>query len=443
MRKGPIPTCLLSVVTTILLIGTSLSASAQVRAITEDIDVVVRKGDNLTSIVQKVMGSAEFWPEVADINKIERPDALTPEQVIRFPSNLVQKRNFAKVAFSKGVARLTRFGADSEIAVEKGNRIFLGDVITTGEDGFVSLSFAGESFVNVQPDSQIQIVQFDCFDTEKPCVVNLFSDEGQMSFDVRNIGFTKPPRYSIETPYASAAVRGTRFDVEVQQESVLGVTEGLVQVTSGVTTASLPLGKGTVAGEGRSISTTYDLLDQPEYQQFMRVSAEDYVSWDPIDEARIYRYVLAENESLSDVIVSGSTSDTFVQVLPGPRQFYLSTRALDENGIKGFRAVRRIDQVSIDESVAAPLLEIELSENQLRIRNTGELASEIHIGEQLEPTGELEELLTYRAFDIAGGETLELSVEADQDVYIASRAVISSSAVSPYGNIYEFKRNAR
>ncbi len=427
-----------------LMLSATVVAAAEIKSIAQDIKVVVKTGDNLTTIVKQVMGAAEFWEEVAQANQISSPNALKPGQVIVFPGELVQQRNFARVVFSKGRAQLTRLGSEAGVPVDKGARVFLGDVITTGEDGFVSLSFAGESLINVQPDSRIQIVEFDCFDTEKSCVVNLSADEGQMNFDIRNIGFKKPPLYSIETPYASAAVRGTRFDVDVLDGSVLGVTEGAVRVTaSGGLVADLPMGKGTLAGEGRSVTTIYDLLKQPEYSEHVRFSAEDYVTWTPIDNARSYKYVIAENESLSDVIVSGSTDSTFINMLSEPQQFYLATRALDENGLKGFRAVQRIDQVDIDENASAPELEIELSDNQLIIVNSGEVTSEIHIGDALEPVDELSQLLRYDAYDLDAGKTLELEVESEGDIYIISRAVLGSSAVSPYGNIYEFKRSSQ
>lgn len=445
MKSGRTLARCASVIAAMLLLSLPPIALTQVKVkeITEAIDVVVKEGDNLTAIVQRVMGSVEFWPETAKNNRITRPDALKPGQIIRFPSELVQKRNFANIAFSKGDAKLVRRGTDEELPAERGEHVFLGDIIATGEDGFVSLSFAGETLVNIQPESRVQIVEFDCFDKQKSCVVNLMADRGQMSFDVRNVGFEKPPRYSIETPYASAAVRGTRFDVDVNNGSVLGVTEGAVQVTSGVLTMPLPTGKGTLAGGGRSITTQYDLLSAPEYKAFIRLSAEDYISWTPIDDATTYRYVLADNESLTDVIVSGSSANSHLGVPPEPSQFFLGTRALDENGIKGFRAIQRIDQVGINESAQAPALEIELSENQLAIVNTGDVTSEVHVGAALQSVGDLDQLLDFAAYDISAGDRLELTVEANQDVYIASRAVLNDATVSLYGNIYEFKRGAK
>ncbi|MEM7257292.1 MAG: FecR domain-containing protein [Pseudomonadota bacterium] len=445
MRKGSIIAVQQVALAVLLLLGVSAGVFAQskVKMVTQDIRVVVNQGDNLSEIVKRVMGSAEYWEEVAALNKMARPNALKPGQVIVFPSELVQERNYARVVFTKGDTQLTRLGSSTSNPLQKGERVFIGDVVATGSDGFVSLSFEGESFINVQPDSLIQIIEFDCFDKEKSCVVNLLTGEGQMGFDIKNIGFSKPPRFSIETPYASAAVRGTRFDVDVVEGSILGVTEGAVQVSAGELSTEVPLGKGTLAGEGRSITTLYDLLLAPQYRQFIRLSAEDYLSWAPVENSSSYKYALAGNASLSDVIAAGTTPDAFLPMPADSESFYLSTRALDENGLKGFRALQQVNLVPIDETLEAPLLEIELAENQLTIVNTGDLLSEIHIGQKLEPVGDLPQLIEFDAYDIEAGGTLELTVDTANDIYVASRAVIGRTAVSPYGNIYEFKQSTR
>lgn len=445
MKSGSIPVVKKVALAMLLLPGVSAVgyAQADVKAVAQDVQIVVTDGDNLSTIVKQVMGSAEYWEEVAQLNKLASPSSLKPGEVITFPGEFVQKRNFAKVVFTKGAATLTSFETQQVIPVAKGEKVYLGDIIATGDDGFVSLSFEGESFVNVQPDSHIQVVEFDCFDKEKSCVVNLYSEEGQMNFNIKNIGFSQPPRFSIETPYASAAVRGTRFDVDVLEGSVLGVTEGAVQISSGLLTNQVPQGKGTLAGEGRSIETLYDLLPAPRYRPVVRLSAEDFISWNPIEDSGVYRYLLAENETLRDVIARGTTTDTFIPMPQGTQSFYLSTRAQDSNGLKGFTAVQNINLLPIDETIEAPALDIELDANQLTIVNTGDLPSEIHIGQELVPVVDVPQLLTYDAYDIAAGATLELTVDTDNDIYIASRGLIGNTAVSAYGAIYEFKLGNR
>lgn len=442
MKNGPTPKVTGQVLAGLLLVFGLPGALAQIKAIDEDIQVVVKEGDSLTAIVKTVMGSAGFWEEVAELNMLQRPNALRPGQVINFPKELVQERNFARIVFAKGQSTLNRFVDDAEVPAEKGLQVYLGDVIETGRDGFVSLSFAGASLVNIQPDSRVQIVEFDCFDSEKPCIVNLVSELGQLNFDVRNVGFSKPPRYTVETPHLTAAVRGTGFDVDTTETSTLGVTEGSVRASSGNFSAVIPTGKAAVAGEGRSVTTLIDLLPNPEYNRYIRLSAEDYISWTPVENALRYKYVFAENESLSDVIISRNAVEAYVPLLSEAGQFYIGTRAVDENGIKGFRAIQRVEQVSIAAEIQAPELDIELSDNELKIVNTGNLTAEIHIGDQLELSGDLSELIQYDAYDLEAGETLEVTVGNDSDIYISARALVSSTVVSPYGSLYEFKRSS-
>ncbi len=413
-------------------------AETQIKATDQDIRIVVKEGDVLSSIVQQVMGSSEFWEKVAEHNKIESPQSLQPGDLVVFPSSLVQKRNFARAIFTKGEVSLTSAMEKTTTALKKRDKVFIGDVISTGKDGFVSLSFKGESLANIQPESRIQVVEFDCFDTERSCVVNLAASSGQMDFNVRNVGFKKPASFSVDTPYASAAVRGTDLDVEVTDGSAVGVTSGEILVTANGRSASVPIGKGTLAGERRSVTTLYDLRKAPVYNEFIRMSSEDFLAWAPVEDAASYKVVLATTESMTDIIESRSTGNTYTAMQPEAQQFYLSARALDENGLKGFKGIRKIDQVEIDESAEAPELEIELSATALKIVNTGAIGTEVHVGSELETIDGLDHLIRYDAYDVAAGGTLELDAEPDKDIFITSRAVVGT-AVSRYGNIYEFK----
>ena len=413
-------------------------ATTATKAAEQDIRIVVKAGDVLSGIVQQVMGSSEFLEDVIALNKIESPNALQPGDLIVFPDSLVQRRNFARVVFAKGQVSLTSSANKSTSALQKRDKVFLGDVINTGNDGFVSLSFKGESLANIQPESRIKVIEFDCFDTEKSCVVSLSASSGQMDFDIRNTGFKKPTSFSVNTPYASAAVRGTKLDVEVTDGSAIGVTSGEILVTGNGESTTVPVGKGTLAGEGRTVSTLYDLREKPVYNEFIRMSSEDFLAWAPVADAVSYKVVLATTDSMTDIIDSRATSKAYTAMQPQAQQYYLSTRALDKNGLKGFKGIRKIDQVAIDDSAEAPELEIELSDTSLKIINTGGVSSEVHVGHELETIDGFDHLIRYDAYDIAAGAKLELDTDPDKDIFITSRALVGA-AVSRYGNIYEFK----
>lgn len=408
-----------------------------------DLHIVVKPGDNLTSIVKRELGLLELLPDVVRANNLQTPDSLQPLDLIIIPWELLQARNYAKVVFVKGAVLLRRKGEAEAVSPRKGDRIYLGDVITTGVDGFVSLSFKGASQVNIQPDSDMVLQKLECFEIERACEITIKTSSSEMNMDVRNVGFSKPTEFRIETPYATAAVRGTRFDFTTQDGNVLGVTDGVVQIFSNNNSNLVPLGKGVLAGEGRSINVLFDLLDKPEYNDFQRISAEDYISWQPVPGAASYEVVIAANESLSDVIASSTVDSLAVSANASGGRYFVSTRALANNGLKGFESLISVDQVELDRSVQPPELEVELIDSTLTVKSSGPNATEIQIGNRLDLMNGIEKLIDYKTYDLSAGDNLVLEVDTSEDIYLISRAIVNRTTVSAYSNLYEFQQLPR
>lgn len=427
------------------------SASSLVEAASEsgtkmvktDLHVVVKPGDTLTSIVSREMGSLDLWPDVVERNKIAAPNTLVPGDIIVIPWELLELRNFAKIVYFKGEVTLLRKGAKAPAEVEKGDKIYIGDSIRTGENGFVSLTFKGDSLVNIQPESHMLLKELECFEAEIACQIEINTTSGQMKMDINNVGFSKPTQFTIDTPYASAAVRGTVLDFATGDGNILGVTEGSVTITANNRSSNVPRGKGTLAGEGRSVSVLYDLLPKPEYNDFLRISAEDSISWSPIEDAVAYKVAIAGSESMTDIIQSTTGQSIAVSAQSEPGRYFISTRAVAKNGIKGFSSKRLIDQVKVDKKISAPELDIELSGSTLTIKPGGRFTSEIHIGDSLIAIDDLETLIKYKSYDVAPGATLKVTVDPTKDLYLTSRAVINQSTVSSYGSLYELKKTAK
>lgn len=410
------------------------------KVIKSDLHVVVKSGDTLTSIVSREMGSLDLWPEVVEHNKLKTPNSLVPGEIIVIPWRLLALRNFAKIVFFKGDVTLVRKGSDTPLELEKGDKIYIGDSIKTGENGFVSLTFKGDSLVNIQPESHMLLKELECFDTQLACQIEINTTSGQMKMNVKNVGFSKPTQFTIDTPYASAAVRGTILDFATGDGNIMGVTEGAVEITANNRTSNVPRGKGTLAGEGRSVSVWYDLLPQPEFNEFLRISAEDSIAWTPIEDAASYKVVISGSESMTDIIQSSTEQNIAVSALTDPGRYFISARAVARNGIKGFTSKQVIDQAKIDEKVSAPELDIELIGDTLTIEAGGRYTSEVHIGDSLVAIDGLETLINYKPYDVAPGKTLTLTVDPSKDIFLTSRAVINESTVSTYGSLYELKK---
>ena len=98
----------------------------------------------------------------------------------------------------------------------KGTVVRSGDVIYTGENGFVSLAnSSGQSTVSVQPESQVVVGNIACASTTSQCVLTLDTTRGEIvSAASPDWELAPPTQFRINTPFAAAAVRGPSFDFE-------------------------------------------------------------------------------------------------------------------------------------------------------------------------------------------------------------------------------------
>jgi hypothetical protein len=107
----------------------------------------------------------------------------------------------------------------------------IGDKIRTGKDGNVSLDFTSRADVSLNALSQFQISSSSSDSSA--------ADQGTLSLGTawakaQKSRSTTSSSFSIKTPSAVAGVRGTEFDVEVDElgDSDINVTEGEVDITN-------------------------------------------------------------------------------------------------------------------------------------------------------------------------------------------------------------------
>ena len=410
-----------------------------------DLTVTVESGDTFSQIISRELQSLDAWQEVADHNKLNAPDSLRPGDVIVIPAEVLRRRNYAKVVFVKGKATHLSSSLNSQKPVTKGAKVYAGDIIKTDPQGFVSLTFNGESSVNIQPDSTMRINIIRCIDIEESCEIGLESENGQLRFDVQSVGFKKPTTFTIKSPFASAAVRGTRFDFDINDGNVLGVTEGVVEISLNGASNNVGKGKGVLAGEGRSINDLIDLLEQPALRLDLdvnRISKEDSVSWNKVQGAENYLLAFAGGESMQDVVASVGETDNFTVPKLAAGDYFVSARATDINGLRGFVSKKKISVVKVDEQVAAPELDIVLADSEMRLSapDAGQHLVEVKIGNRLGAADGQEFLIATSAYQIRAGQTVTVPIDTSKDWYMQGRKVISGTTVSPYSFLYVFDK---
>ena len=410
----------------------------------EDRRVTVKSGDTFGGILKRELQSLDAWGEVARYNELEKPDQIRPGEVLIIPAEVLMRRHFATVVFVKGKAIHHSAAKKTMQQVTKGSKVFRGDLIETARDGFVSVSFNGDSSVNIQPESAMRINLLNCIDKENACEIKLNAEKGYLGLDVKDVGFKKPTIFNIDTPYASAAVRGTRFDFDIDDGNVLGVTEGKVEIVYNGNSSDVNVGKGVVVAEGGSIGQQVDLLGEPEIRlsdNLDKVSSEDVISWEAVTGAEKYLVTYAGSEGMQDVVASTDNIGNVTRPELPLGEYYLSTRAIDSNGLRGFSAKKKFAVVKLDDGAQAPDLDIQVTDTEMLVKapeSAGNM-TEVKIGNSLVEINSREYVVSTDTHLLEPGQQITIPIDASKDWYLQNRAVMSTDTVSSYGFLYVFE----
>jgi len=128
-------------------------------------------------------------------------------------------------------AQLTSAGAT--VALKQGDTVAMGDVVSTGDKGQVQIVFPDKTRVVVGPNSQLTIEKLLFRNNDTARKMTLSAAAGTFRFLT---GDSPKRAYSVRTPTATMAVRGTAFDFAVDKsakDTALVVHEGTVRYCDG------------------------------------------------------------------------------------------------------------------------------------------------------------------------------------------------------------------
>ena len=115
-----------------------------------------------------------------------------------------------RILFARGEAGLIRDTVHHE--VRRGDRLYVGDTVVTGESGRLQIRFIDEGMVSLRANTELHIEAFE-YDPESGeggSVSRLM--EGAMRAVTGRIAANDPGSYTVETPVATIGVRGTDFE---------------------------------------------------------------------------------------------------------------------------------------------------------------------------------------------------------------------------------------
>jgi hypothetical protein len=335
-------------------------------------DVLVASGDTFKKIAKHELGRAGLAQRLAEFNGLIESAPLAPGQIVRIPIHVPARKEFAQVIFVKGsvVAQRTlnkdastdesnitsATNADVSnvqmVSLIRNSEVYPGDVINTGKNGFASIEFSSGSVINLQPNTEAKLNQLNCLPTDDSCVIDVRTLRGKVTSNVQTRE-DQPIDFRISTPYASAAVRGTVFDIQADPDNlVVGVTEGVVDLSSNASdeNVALELGFGSVVRAGEAPSPPIALLPSPVFKRIpARMAAGDTISWWPNTQAAKYRALVSTDAAGRDTRSATETSNQgigFDNIESG--DYFLILRAIDDNELRGFTSNTQITIAEID-----------------------------------------------------------------------------------------------
>ena len=121
------------------------------------------------------------------------------------------------------IGRIKRATGDAQVergrmkrAAMIGGTLEQGDVLVTGKDGRVSVTFADNTRFSAGPNSRIAIDQFRFDDTTRKGTFLTRVDRGSLAIVSGQIAHETKDAMKVRTPTSLLGVRGTRFVVNVK-----------------------------------------------------------------------------------------------------------------------------------------------------------------------------------------------------------------------------------
>ncbi len=332
-----------------------LVSSNAARASKDDaIIYTVKRGDTLIGIAQKYMTRESDYAKVQKANGIRNPLALPIGSKLRIARPLLKfQSSSARLVAVRGNVTLVRGAAASAAAT--GTSLNEGVTIRTAGSSFATLALENGSRISLPSNSDLKIVRLRRYMIDSSLDYDFDVGRGGVKSSVTPM---KNPndRYSVKTPKAVSAVRGTDFQSrydEATGRDFAEVTEGAleVQLESHALTP-LPAGNGlAVAADGKV--TTEALLPALELTNAGRTQKDKLVRFDlpQANGTAATRVALASDagfvDQVADLTVSADSAE-FSGIDDG--NYFVRFRPVSTNGLEGMPATyafkRRLNTVA-------------------------------------------------------------------------------------------------
>ncbi|MCB1832561.1 MAG: FecR domain-containing protein [Geminicoccaceae bacterium] len=330
-----------------LLFGLLLSAflpHGESRA--EDWVYNVQPGDSVWNVSNRHLRNPDLWDKVQERNGIQRPRHLPIGSTLLIPREWLRERPMsARLEAPSGEVLLAYADGTSEKA-DAGEIDNAGDVIlSTGQDGRVSVILGDGSTLDLGPDSRLSFVRLSALGDGSISDIEVKLESGTTATFFPTSA-PNPGRFILWTKPAVTSVRGTVFRVALDGSGDTArteVLEGGVAFTATGEAVIIPASFGSTARIGEPPIEPRPLLVEPDLSGVSatidRLPAT--IRFGSVDDASAYRVQVARDRTATSVVLDRRVDVAALEGLDLPDGNYeLRVRAIDALGLEGLEAVR-------------------------------------------------------------------------------------------------------
>lgn len=296
----------------------------------------VRRGDTLFELGARYFVRPGDYRVVQRLNRVANPRWLGVGRVLRIPRAILKTEPVeGSVAAFRGNVVIGTRGAARPAAM--GARVREGMAVETAAKSFVTVELPDASRFSLPSNSRVGIARLRRILLTGEVERHFRLEKGRSDWGVTP---SRGNPFSVETPVATTAVRGTEFRVTYAPEleaMTVSVLEGRVAVGADPAKTALAAGAGAALRPGGGV-VSGALIAAPELVRPGAVQKEEGLAFAarPVAGATRYGFEIARDAGFIDRIAEERvvTPEARFDELPGGT-YFVRTTAFDANGIEG------------------------------------------------------------------------------------------------------------
>lgn len=304
---------------------------------------VVKPGDTLFDLAERYLVRPGDYRTVARLNRVTDPRRLGVGRSLDIPLPLLRTGPAeARIANFRGAVMVEAGGAPQP--AQAGRVLREGDIVSTGANAFARVALSDGSHVSLPSRSRVRVARLRTILLTGAVDHAFRLEAGRVEAEVSPV--RAPGGFSISTPIAVSAVRGTEFRKAYDPQAGRGSTEvieGAVAVRAGAETLVAGAAQGVAVGGDEGPRLT-DLLPAPDLRRpdAVQTAAQVVFEVEPAPGAARYRARLATDAGMVDAFAEaesapGDAKLVFEDLADGA--YFVRLSAVSPDGVEGLASV--------------------------------------------------------------------------------------------------------